>query len=114
MWEGLKKVRKTRSENAGWGGREGGREREKRGGRESGPKSRHSVWEVSQKVKKTCSESAGRRGRGEGGRGGREGGPEGIPLLRGKSGQVWNRKVVKKVQKYVFCVGGVEKSRKNM
>ncbi len=63
----MKKVEKTCSENAGWGGREGGREREKRGGRESGPKSRHSVWEVSQKVKKTCSESAGRGGR-EGGR----------------------------------------------
>ena len=80
MWEGLKKVRKTRSENAGWGGREGGREREKRGGRESGPKSRHSVLEGSKKVGKknkkntTRSENAGRGGS-EGGReAGREGG----------------------------------------
>ena len=26
VWEGSKKVKKTSSENAGWGGREGGRE----------------------------------------------------------------------------------------
>ena len=75
MWEGLKKVRKTRSENAGWGGREGGREREKRGGRESGPKSRHSVWEVSQKVKKHAARApVGDGGGKEGGEGGRAGG----------------------------------------
>ena len=49
----------------GEGGKEGGSEAG-RGGRESGPKSRHSVWEGSKKIEKTRSESAG-RGRREGG-----------------------------------------------
>ncbi len=62
----------------GEGGKEGGSEAG-RGGRESGPKSRHSVWEGSKKVTKTCSENAGR---GEGGRarlGSARLGPVGLP-----------------------------------
>ncbi len=73
----LKKIKKTCSENAGGGGKAGGRKSEKMGRRESGPKSRHSMWEVSKKVEKTCSENAGRggrKGRREGRKGGRDGG----------------------------------------
>ena len=49
---GIEKVNKTCSENAGWGGREGGRKSEKMGRSESDRESRHYMREVSKKSKK--------------------------------------------------------------